>query len=543
MNANTVYAITKKKMASLEAGIDHWEVDDVQKTLTVVTLDGQSLTLHFDQPAGIAHVDITADNHLVITYTNGVTEVTDAEVPTVEGYSPTIAVYRNQNDEYILRVTNKSGSYYTPNLKGHDGADGKSFTIKSQYATYADLVAAHPTGNAGDAYFVGTDSNPDVYVWLVDDNEWFNAGKITGVKGDPGRGISHFEISNDEHLLVYMDDQTVEDAGEIPVIHFEIVNELPVTDISLITIYLVPIDDAEGESLYEEWIYVWNDTEEEYQWEKLGSQEIDAEAKLKAAMTATKAVGGVAVGKTWAQGTELETILRDVLSPVLYPTLTNPSASLSKSPSTTLLEKGATLAVTFVVGLNRGSINPAYTTSGYRSGPANGYGLNGSEKQVSNTFSETVTESNNTFYGTAYYDQGEQPKDSAGQNYSSPLPAGSVNSGVTTYEFVDAIWSNVANIATVAKEALVSKSVKVKQFNYPATTIANPEIFDVPASWTVTTVEVLNSLSNIWETASDQFTISNTTHDDASGTSVSYKRYTCNLGMDLGARSVRFKWS
>lgn len=537
------YALAKKKMASLEAGIDHWEIDDVEKTLTVYCLNGQTLTLHFDQPAGIAHVDITADNHLVITYTNGVTEVTDAEVPTVEGYSPTIAVYRNQNDEYILRVTNKAGSYYTPNLKGHDGADGKSFTIKSQYATYADLVAAHPTGNAGDAYFVGTDSNPDVYVWLVDDNEWFNAGKITGVKGDPGRGISHFEISNDEHLLVYMDDQTVEDAGEIPVIHFEIVDELPVTDISLITIYLVPIDDAEGESLYEEWIYVWNDTEEEYQWEKLGSQEIDAEAKLKAAMTSTKAVGGVAVGKTWAQGTELETILRDVLSPVLYPTLTNPSASLSKSPSTTLLEKGATLAVAFTVNLNRGSINPAYGTSGYRSGPANGYGLNGSEKQVSNTFSETVTESNNTFYGTAYYDQGEQPLDSSGQPFNSPLPSGNCNSGVTTYEFVNAIWSNAANINTVAKESLVSKSAGNKIFNFPSQTLSAVETFDIPASWTVTGVLVKNDLSGQFEDCSSEFTISNTTHDDAGGVSTNYKRYTDNRGYAAGPRTIKVTWS
>lgn len=70
--------------------------------------------------------------------------------------------------------------------KGNDGADGKSFDIKAQYPNEAALRAAHPTGEAGDAYFVGTDENPDLYVWLTDTADWFNNGKIAGVKGDKG---------------------------------------------------------------------------------------------------------------------------------------------------------------------------------------------------------------------------------------------------------------------------------------------------------------------------------------------------------------------
>lgn len=70
---------------------------------------------------------------------------------------------------------------------GRNGADGKSFTIKAQYASYADLIADHPTGQPGDAFFVGTSNNPDLYVWLADSSEWFNSGPISGVKGDAGR--------------------------------------------------------------------------------------------------------------------------------------------------------------------------------------------------------------------------------------------------------------------------------------------------------------------------------------------------------------------
>lgn len=545
MNGTTSYALSKKLVASVTAGIDHWEVDDTEKTLTVYTLDGSELTLHFDQPSGIESIDVDTNNHLVVTYTDGRVETTEHVVPTVEGYSPTITVYRNADDQYVLDIHTKDSHYLTPNLKGADGADGKSFTIKAQYPTYAALITAHPTGEPGDAYFVGEDTAPDLYVWLADDEEWYNAGQIAGIKGDPGRGIISFEVGSNDHLLVNMDDGTVEDTGFVPVVRYEIVDELPTgSDISLMTIYLIKDEDAdEGENLYTEYIYVYDTNEEEYRWEILGSKAVGGEAVLENPMTATKAVGGVAVGKTWAKDTPLETVIRDVLSPVLYPTLTNPSASLSRNPNTSLLEVGATLAVTFTISLNRGSINPAYGTSGYRSGAANGYSLNGGTKQSGNTFSETVSENNKSFYGIAYYDAGEQPKDSAGQNYNSPLPAGSVNSSTFAYEFVEAIWANTSNIANVTKQALVSKSAKVKEFSFPATTIVNPEIFDVPASWTVTAVESLNTLSNQWEDSSAQFSITDTTHDDAAGTFINYKRYTCNLGMDLGARKVRFKWS
>ena len=546
MNGTTSYALSKKLVASVTAGIDHWEVDDTEKTLTVYTLDGSELTLHFEQPSGIESIDVDANNHLVVTYTDGRVETTEHVVPTVEGYSPTITIYRNANDQYVLDIHTKDSHYLTPNLKGADGADGKSFTIKAQYPTYAALIAAHPTGEPGDAYFVGEDTAPDLYVWLADDEEWYNAGQIAGIKGDPGRGILSFEVGSNDHLLVNMDDGTVEDTGFVPVVHYEIVDELPTgEDISLMTIYLLPIEGVEsGDNQYEEYIYVYNEDTSAYQWEKFGERTVEADAKLKNAMTATKAVGGVAVGKTWAQGTDLETVLRDVLSPVLTPVIVAPSSSLGKNPSATLLEVGATLAVTFTVSLNRGSITPAYAGGpSQRSGSANGYSLNGGTKQVSNSFSETVSESNKSFYGTAYYDAGEQPLDSAGQPYNSPLPAGDCNTSVLNYEFVNAIWSNAANITTIAKEALVSKSAKNKIFNFPAQTVTNVETFDIPASWTVTGVLVKNDLSGQFEDCSSEFTVSDTTHNDAAGVSTAYKRYSDNRGYAAGSRQIKVTWS
>lgn len=265
-------------------------------------------------------------------------------------------------------------------------------------------------------------------------------------------------------------------------------------------------------------------------------------ASLTDALNVSKAVGGIAVGTNYPTGTDLEDILRDMLDPVSYPTLTNPSASISAT-GTKLLETGATLNTTITITFNRGSISPAYGTSGYRAGTATGYVLNGGTSQATNTFSETVSESNKTFVGTVSYGVGEQPKDSTGADYSTPLPTGSVNTSTLTYEFVDAIWANTSTATSIDKQSLVSKSTKVKEFNFPATTDVDPEVFDIPASWTVTAVEALNTLSGQWEDVLGQFAVTATTHDNAASVAVNYNRYTCNLGFDLGARKVRCKWN
>ena len=269
---------------------------------------------------------------------------------------------------------------------------------------------------------------------------------------------------------------------------------------------------------------------------------VEKQDLLKHKLTVNKAVGGLEIGDEYNVGSSMEDILQDMLNPVLYPALTNPSLSLSGSGSH-LLETGATLAVTLTATFNRGSISPAYGTSGYRSGEATGYSLNGGTEQQGNTWSETVSANNRTFQATVNYAAGEQPKDSIGEDYDSPLPAGSKSSGTVTYDFVDPIWANTGDITSVTKQSLVAKSTKQKELNFPAQTVANPEIFDIPASWTVTAVEVKNDLSGQWENAASQFTVTDTTHNDAAGNSVNYKRYTFSLGYPTGARSIRVKWS
>ena len=70
--------------------------------------------------------------------------------------------------------------------KGDDGADGASFVILGMYATYAALVAEHPTGQAGDAWAVGTSAENTIYNWNTQSSSWQDIGGLKGPQGEKG---------------------------------------------------------------------------------------------------------------------------------------------------------------------------------------------------------------------------------------------------------------------------------------------------------------------------------------------------------------------
>lgn len=280
----------------------------------------------------------------------------------------------------------------------------------------------------------------------------------------------------------------------------------------------------------------------EYEWVMKPVQDMSGTGELAAVLNVSKEAGGIEVGASYAAGTVFETLWRDLLNPLENPTLTAPSASLASSIDT-LLEAGTSTTATLTATFNRGSIDPANGTDGYRAGEATNYTI-GETTQASAEFTNVAVDGTNaSFTVTVAYGAGTQPKDSRGGNYSTPLEAGTVTSPALTYEFVDALWANTASIGTVAKLALVSKSAKAKEFVFPAATVANPEVFDVPATWTVAGIEVYNTLSGKWETCASEFTATDTTHENAAGTETAYKRYTCNLGYNMASRQIKLKWN
>ena len=58
------------------------------------------------------------------------------------------------------------------------------------YATYEELIAAHPTGSRGDAYAVGTSAENVIYNWNNETRAWDNLGGLKGAKGDTGESAT-----------------------------------------------------------------------------------------------------------------------------------------------------------------------------------------------------------------------------------------------------------------------------------------------------------------------------------------------------------------
>lgn len=70
--------------------------------------------------------------------------------------------------------------------QGPAGEDGRAFSVKGLYATLAALQNAHPTGEAGDAYAVGTADDNTIYIWSTDTSAWTDIGPIMGPQGPQG---------------------------------------------------------------------------------------------------------------------------------------------------------------------------------------------------------------------------------------------------------------------------------------------------------------------------------------------------------------------
>lgn len=51
--------------------------------------------------------------------------------------------------------------------------------ILGKYKTFAEFIAVHPTGKAGDAYYV----DGHIFIWDIQNDTWFDAGPLQGEQG------------------------------------------------------------------------------------------------------------------------------------------------------------------------------------------------------------------------------------------------------------------------------------------------------------------------------------------------------------------------
>ena len=265
----------------------------------------------------------------------------------------------------------------------------------------------------------------------------------------------------------------------------------------------------------------------------------------------------IGTGTTFANKTFTE-MMNLMLYPELFPSLTNPSQGFNITTSPNLSNNFREIGLVYNAGqiqlattFNRGSINPAYTTNGFRSGLPNAYIYTGGGSVTSPQPSTSLT--NNTVTTAQYtivlgvqswtsvvaYDAGQQPLSSTGNNFDNPLPAGSTNSISRNLRGVYPTFATTVSIGTLTKQALQSMTV-YEEVSMVAETGGNKQTIDIPVAWsTITGLQQFNTFSGTWDSINlSQFTVTSVSNI-IQGNSVAYNRYTHN-GVTTGARQLRF---
>ena len=163
------------------------DLDNGTITAPSITLNGEDVESTLDSLVQTSVVTSYAlsNSGTVIPSTFPLTQPTSPTEQQPYLWSKTVYTYANgqTNVSYGLSVRGNNGT---------NGQDGAGLAILGNYDTMADLIAAHPTGSAGDAYMVGT----DLAVWNTSTNSWEDVGRIQGPSGSDALWLA---IDNDDN--------------------------------------------------------------------------------------------------------------------------------------------------------------------------------------------------------------------------------------------------------------------------------------------------------------------------------------------------------
>ena len=267
-------------------------------------------------------------------------------------------------------------------------------------------------------------------------------------------------------------------------------------------------------------------------------------------------VGGITGGSTFLD-IPLVGMWDTLLYPELFPALTNPNNAFALTQAG-LHEIAEVIAVlNFGASFNRGSINPAYGTSGFRSGLPNTYSYTGTGLPAAvgsvllvdaqNVLIYTVLTGSQAWTNTVSYDVGEQPKSNKGNNYDTPLAAGTTAAKTVSIIGVYPYFATTAVITVLTKQSLALMNSVYVQTNVVAEDdLGNKQTVEFPVVWSaITGVQFYNTVSGLWEwlngskaNSLSTFTTSATTNI-IQGNVINYTRYTHN-GSKNGARQLRW---
>lgn len=274
--------------------------------------------------------------------------------------------------------------------------------------------------------------------------------------------------------------------------------------------------------------------------EEIAAASSDYESNIEdKTLVMPSAVGGIAKGTKVSdlEGKTYAEIIDALLFPTVNPTFTAPTATIKFNNYATTQEVGAVgpTEANFTVGYNAGEITLNGLKQANRGGSqdtANSFiYVNGDA--ANKTLPATVTLGNTTFKYRAAYTEGPQPKDNKGNDYSTPLAAGHVDSSAITVNGTYP-WYASTSAATaqnpVVKQALVAwnttaGSMSTGNFTLqPSGTLA--QVFKLPRQ--LKTLQMLNTVSGAMETIGTTDYTETTETITIGGTDVTYYVYTYN---------------
>lgn len=265
-------------------------------------------------------------------------------------------------------------------------------------------------------------------------------------------------------------------------------------------------------------------------------------------------IGGIPAGTIFDNKTMIE-MWNMLLYPVQYPTLTMPNNTFQLMESGLHVVGEIIPTLNFISSFSRGVINPSYGTSGYRSGLPNNYHYSGSglpANVVSSMLSNNQTISNyvvllgvQTWDNFVSYDMGEQPKDSNGNDYDVPLPAGTTSMKTVSITGVYQYYATTSNITTLTMQPLSIMDAEYVEIDMVGESGGNKQRFELPIMWSpITGIKFYNTISNTWDWIGGSksnslatFTITDNIRN-INGIDVSYKLWTHN-GSTIGSRKLR----
>lgn len=259
------------------------------------------------------------------------------------------------------------------------------------------------------------------------------------------------------------------------------------------------------------------------------------------------AVGGISKGTTVGDlnGKTINQMFDDLLFPTVNPTYVAPSASISFSGYATLQKVGSAgpTADNFTTGYNPGAINVNGVKQANRGGA-----LKEGESFIFVNNTPSLTElpatlalGNTTFKYRAAYEGGPQPKDNKGNNYGSPLAAGTVDSNTITVNGTHPWFASTATAGTLTEQALLTwnnsaGSMTTPEFTLPAHSATAKQMFKVPRK--ATNLKMYSSVSQSFQDVGLSAWTESSATESTNGVETTYYTYTYN-GADRG--SVKLK--